>query len=139
MSDQVALIEPIHIEKQQIHERMELVGNYNDYQKHWMQVAWQISKDKDFMYMLKAENGLLNHDRKHDAGKNSVGTDWGFCGTNDYWHKDKVNDPRFFSDPKWQLEKCYEMFKGGTTFYGYKRIKKDPAFRKKIQAHFKFY
>ncbi len=115
-----------------------LVGAYNDYQKRWMNYAWNKWHDKEFLYMLKAENGLFNHDREHPSGNNAIGVDWGFCGTNDYWHADKINDPRFFSDPAWQLEQCYNMYKGGTVFYGLKRLQRDKHFRTKIQSHFKF-
>lgn len=44
--------------------------------------------------------------------------DWGFCGVSDFYHWDIVEDERFLSDPYWQLEQCYELYTGGTTFYG---------------------
>lgn len=113
-----------------------LVGNYNEYQNYWMNYAWNRWHDKEFMYLLKAENGLFNHDRRHDPSGNAVGVDWGFCGTNDYHHAEKVNDPRFFSDPAWQLEKCYEMYKDGVTFYGLIRVRNEPDYRYKISKHF---
>lgn len=119
---------------------MELLGNYNDYQKHWMQVAWQISKDKDFMYMLKAENGLLNHDRQSEVYKNGVREpSFGFCQIHRGYHPNIVNDPKFFSDPKWQLEKCFELWKGGTAFYGFHRFKNNWTFQQNVKSNFKFY
>ena len=115
-------------------ESMDLVGDYNQYQRKWMNEAWNMSHNKEFMYMLKAENGTFNHDRIHDPSNNVVGVDWGFCGTNDHYHADIVNNPLFFSDPMWQLEQCYEMYLGGTTFHGLKRVN-DPE----IQSHFIFF
>ena len=120
--------------------KVRLVGHYSEEQKKNIQRAWSISGgDMDFLYMLKAENGWLTHDRRHDPKNNTVGVDWGFCGTNDYFHAEKVNDPRFFSDPVWQLSKCYEMFIGGTTFYGANRVKNDKVYAEKIKSHFELY
>jgi len=115
---------------------IELVGDYNDYQRKWMQYAWQISHDKEFLYMLKGENGLLNHDRKSLVpGEPS----YGFCQIHQGFHPEIVNDSRFWSDPAWQLNQCYKLWKGGTVFYAYERIKRDPAYRASIESHFKFY
>ena len=114
--------------------RMELVGNYNEYQKHWTQVAWRISGyDKEFMYMLKGENGLFNHDRQSLVYSNGVREpSYGFCQIHAGYHPKIVNDPRFFSDPEWQLQQCYRLWKEGTVFYGYNH-------REKSIPHFKFY
>jgi len=79
--------------------------------------AWKISQDPEFVYMLEAENGLWTHDRWHDPSMNTVGTDWGW-GINDYWHSGIVNDPRFFSDWRWNLDQTYRLYSGGTVFYG---------------------
>lgn len=53
--------------------------------------------------------------------------DYGLCQINKGYHSKIVNDPRFFTDYKRQLDKCREKFKGGTRFYGfdvrYKRSK----------------
>ena len=119
---------------------MDLVGNYNDYQRHWMQIAWKISNhDKHFMYMLKGENGLLNHDRQSMVYSNGVREDsWGFCQIFRRYHPDTVNDTRFFSVPEWQLEQCYNKWKSGTVFYAYERFKKDWKYKIKIKSHFKF-
>ena len=121
------------------YQSMDLVGDYNAYQRKWMNEAWNLSHDKEFMYMLKAENGLLNHDRRHDPSQNMVGVDWGFCGTNDVHNATVRNDPRFMTDPLWQLGECYRMFKGGTAFHAYKRTLREPDFRAIIQLHFIFF
>lgn len=118
-------------------ESMDLVGDYNAYQRKWMNEAWEMSHDKEFMYMLKAENGLLNHDRQGHASK--IGTDWGFCQVNDHYHSEIVNDPRFLSDPHWQLEQCYGLYRSGTKFYALERLRNDANFRSQIQSHFIFF
>ena len=89
-------------------------------QQEKVDYAWQISKDPHFIYLLEAENGLWTHDRRHNPANNSKGVDWGFCGTNDYFHPKRVKNPLFFSDWKWQMRECHYMFKTGTTFYGAK-------------------
>lgn len=115
-------------------KRVELVGNYNDYQRHWMNVAYKISNyDKEFMYMLKGENGLFNHDRRSLVIQKDGNREpsYGFCQIHKGFHPQIVNDERFFTDPKWQLEQCYRLWKGGTKFYGYRH-------REKAIKHFNF-
>ena len=75
--------------------------------------------DIEFLALVDAENGLWTPDRKHPTNSNGS-NDWGFCGINDYWHKDTVNHPNFFN-PIWQLNKCHELYIGGTKFYGKSR------------------
>ncbi len=118
-------------------ESMDLVGDYNAYQRKWMNEAWEMSHDKEFMYMMKAENGLLNHDRQGHSS--NVGTDWGFCQINDYYHSELVNDPRFLSEPLWQLEQCYRLYRSGTKFYALERLRSDASFRAQIQSQFIFF
>ena len=50
--------------------------------------------------------------------------DFGFCGTGDGYKKHIVDDPRFFSDWKWQMEQCLDMYRTGTTFHGMDNVKK---------------
>ena len=103
-----------------------LKGDYNEYQYKWTNYAWYTYRDKEFMYMLASENGLFNHDRQSLVpGEPS----YGFCQIHQGYHPEIVNDPRFWNDPAWQLEKCYNMFKGGVKFYGYERLKTDSKFR----------
>ncbi len=101
-----------------------MIGGSNE-QNEKIRYAWEISKDKTFIYLLKAENGLISHDRRHSIAywrKGKKYYDFGFCGVSNYYHPKIVNDKRFFTDWKWQLNKCYELYKGGTTFYGRNNI-----------------
>lgn len=122
-------------EEQQYIESMDLVGDYNAYQRKWMNEAWKMSNDKEFMYMLKAENGLLNHDRQATSGEPS----FGFCQTHQKYHPEIVNDPRFFTEPLWQLEQCYRLYKGGTRFYAVDRMRNDANFRAQVESSFIFF
>lgn len=125
-------------------------------QQEYIDYAWEISHEPNFIYLLKAENGLITPDRKHALSyklcDNSQGItvppsncyakkkgyywkthwDWGFCGASDGYQKNTVEDARFFTNWKWQLDQCYRLYKGGTTFYGIKRFRKDKIFRNKI-------
>jgi len=79
-------------------ESMDLVGKYNEYQRKWMNEAWNISHDKEFMYMLKAENGKLNHDRQSDVVNNGVREpSFGFCQLHFPSHPKIAKDPLFFN------------------------------------------
>jgi len=78
-------------------------------------MASEISgNDIDFLATLNQENGLWTPDRIHNDGHGH-----GFCGFDDRWWNKIILDERFESDPRWQLEKCYEAYTGGTRFYGY--------------------
>jgi hypothetical protein len=112
-----------------------LRGNYNAYQHHWMNYAWNRWHDEEFMVMMKAENGMLNHDRQSLVrDKNGREPSFGFCQIHKGYHPEIVNDPRFFTDPAWQLEQCKRLWDGGTKFYGY--INK--VQREKARKHFDF-
>lgn len=121
----------------------------SDIQNERVSYAWKISKDLDFLALLEAENGLWTEDRKHsvkyslchkkngemiDQRKSGLCNtdpknyywkwhwDYGFCGTSSGYKAKIYNDPRFFTDWKWQIEQCYIMYKQGVTFYGRKNI-----------------
>jgi len=96
--------------------------------------AWKISHDREFIYLLKAENGEISVDRKSPVNSNGY-RDYGLCQINKGYHPGIVNDERF-SDYKWQLDQCYRLYKGGTTFYGLIKYRRNTAFRKKIEDSF---
>ena len=82
--------------------------------------AWEISNDKEFIYMLEGENALYDHKRQSEVYKDGIREDsHGLCQVHRQWHSHIVDDPRFFSDWRWQARQCLELWKGGTTFYGY--------------------
>jgi len=84
-------------------------------QNRYVRMASEISgNDIDFLATLNQENGLFSPDRLHNDGHGN-----GFCGFDDRWWSKIIDDPRFLSDPYWQLTKCFEAYKGGTRMYGY--------------------
>ena len=84
-------------------------------QNQYVRYASEISNnDLDFLATLNAENGLWDPKRR-----SSFEDSWGFCQFHRAWHSKTVDDPRFFSDPKWQLDQCWRAYKGGTRFYGF--------------------
>jgi hypothetical protein len=94
--------------------------NKQVYQKHnvgpdqnkWVAYASEISdNDLDFLGTLEAENGLWTKDRVGVTG------DIGFCQISPYYHPHITNHESFY-DPYWQLDKCLELYRGGTRFYG---------------------
>lgn len=90
-------------------------------QQKYIDYAWNTYHDKNLIYLMKAENGLITPDRKHSTAyycpkKKGVFHDWGFGGISDCYHSEITKDPRFFSDPYWQIDQVYRLYKGGTRF-----------------------
>lgn len=91
-------------------------------QNQYVRIASKISNaDIKFITLLDAENGLWTMDRKSVNKDGSA--DYGLCQINKKWHPEIVGDSRFFTDAKWQLEQCYALWKGGTTFYAKPKAK----------------
>ena len=68
---------------------------------------------------------MWDYNRRSDIiGKNGY-YDFGLCQINEGYHPEIVNDPNF-SSVEFQLNKCLELYRGGTVFYG--------AFRKNVAA-----
>lgn len=124
--------------------------NVGEDQNQYVRYASKISNnDLHFLATLEAENGLWTHDRLHDKSYYKYSkvvhgrlmpsgwySDYGFCGTSNFYYWNIVEDENFLSNPQWQIEKCYELYKGGTTFYGKKRLEKNPDFKREIYNRF---
>jgi len=114
--------------------------HYSDEQKKYLSYAYEKYQDKNFIYMLKAENGTIDPLRQSECYENGKREDsWGFCQIHRGYHPQIVNDSRFFTGWKWQMDECYRLWTSGTVFYGWERFKKDWQYQKKIKSHFKFY
>jgi len=89
-------------------------------------MAAEISNnDIEFLALLDAENGTWNLKRQSEVTvKGHRERSYGFCQINSYYHPEIVKDERFFTNPRWQIEQCHKLYKGGTTFYGAKNISK---------------
>ncbi len=88
-------------------------------QQKYIDYAWNTYHNKNLLFLMKAENGLITPDRQHNGaywcGKR-LAHDWGFGGISDCYHHDITSDPRFFSDPYWQIDQVYKLYKSGTKF-----------------------
>ena len=92
-------------------------------QNQYVRIASKVSgNDLHFLALLDSENGLWTPDRIH-VNKNGT-KDVGFCQINKFYHPEIVNDKRF-SDPEWQLNQCFSLYKSNTKFYGEKNVKKN--------------
>lgn len=78
--------------------------------------AYEISGgNKMFVGTLDAENSLWTEDRRSNTGYYRKGVkryDWGICQVSEYYHPTIVNDLRFWTDWKWQVRKCWDLYKG---------------------------
>ena len=92
-------------------------------QQQYVRMAWDISHDLNFLALIEAESEAWTPDRKSIAVGSNGYRDRGFCQINPGWHPHIVFDKRF-SNPRWQLEQCYRLWKEGTTFYGAANIDK---------------
>ena len=91
--------------------------------------AYEISgNDKRFVKMLVAENGTVDPRRQSDQYQNRIReSSFGICQIHCKSHSEVCGSstkPTWegFYDWKWQVNKCYEMYVGGTTFYGLRNI-----------------
>lgn len=86
--------------------------------------AYQVSNwDMDFLMTLKAENGWFDMYKQSNVpdkywANGREDSRW-ICQLHRRRHKAIVDDPRFFTDYRFQVEKCWEKYSWWTRFYGY--------------------
>jgi len=81
--------------------------------------------DLKFLATLEAENSLWSPDRQSNVVKKGKREEsYGFCQINKKYHPEIIGDERFFTDPFWQLDTCWKMYKGGVKFYGKAKAEK---------------
>jgi len=125
------IAEELPIQVQAIEEDLTLVDtpwrtvpkleNGSPEQNEKLAYAYKISGySRDFIYVLNGENGLWTHDRIHDSSANTIGTDMGF-GINSYFHPEIVNDPKFWNDWRWNIDRTFQLWDSGVKFYGYSK------------------
>jgi len=72
----------------------------------------------DFIRKITAENGTLAYDHQSTIIKNGVREpSFGYCQIHKPSHPAIIADERFFKDPEWQMNICFEKYKGGTPMY----------------------
>ncbi|MCP3684676.1 MAG: hypothetical protein GY861_18570 [bacterium] len=93
-------------------------------QQERIDYAWDNYRDHKFIYMIEAENGEWSTNRRSNASYFRNGKeywDFGICQISDFYHPHIVQDRRF-KEWKWQIDQCWKLYKGGTTFYGMNHI-----------------
>jgi hypothetical protein len=84
-----------------------------DGRQEFVNYAYQIG-GKDLVRLIECENEKRDMHRKAYWNEDS----WGFCQINRVWHSNIVDNSLFWSDWKWQLDRCNELMKWWTAFYG---------------------
>ncbi len=87
--------------------------------------AYTISSwDLRFVALLDAENGQRDmYKRSYKIWANGYYDYW-LCQMNRWWYKRFVDDKKFREDWKRQIDRCYELYKWWTKFYGKSQIPK---------------
>lgn len=100
--------------------------------QQYVNYAYKISSwNLDFVATLDAENWRRDMYRRSEVYKNWIREDsYWFCMIHRKRHKKIVDDKRFWSDWKRQLDQCRKLYKWWTKFYGYYN-------RRKTIKHFK--
>lgn len=80
----------------------------------------------EFAYLMKAEQGTLDPFSKHHKSywckrTQSMADDYGY-GVSECYHPEVTEDPRYFTDWKWNIQETCRLYKEGTTFYGKRLI-----------------
>ena len=90
----------------------------NDERNVYIQYAYE-KGGFDLVLLMECENSTWNQYRQSEVIKNwrREPSFW-FCMIDRDFHKSIVDDERFWNDWKRQIDKCYELWKGGTKFYG---------------------
>ena len=90
----------------------------NDERNQFIQYAYE-KGGFDLVLLMECENSTWNMYRQSEVVKNGrrEPSFW-FCMIDRDFHKNIVDDSRFRNDRKRQIDKCYELWKGWTRFYG---------------------
>jgi len=89
-----------------------------------LKLACEVSDcNLDFIRKITAENGHMAHDAQSTIPRSGYGSlngyedSWGYCQMYRPAQAKYLEDPRFFTDKKWQMNLCYEKWKSGTPMY----------------------
>jgi len=90
----------------------------NDERNQYIQYAYDLGW-MDLVLLMECENSTRNMYRQSEVVKNwRREPSYWFCMIDRDFHKNIVDDSRFRNDRKRQIDKCYELWKGWTKFYG---------------------
>ena len=86
--------------------------------QQYVQYAYEIW-GMDLVTLIECENGTWNMHRQSSVVKNwKREKSFWFCQISQIYHPEIVNTDEFWNNWRRQLEKCNELMKGGTAFYG---------------------
>ena len=89
-----------------------------DGRQQMVQYAYEIW-GMDLVTLIECENGTWSQYRQSSVVKNwKREKSFWFCQISQVYHPEIVNTDEFWNNWKWQLDKCNELMKGGTAFYG---------------------
>lgn len=100
-------------------------GDANTYIQYACDISWW---DVDFILMLQKENGSRDYKRQSNWMKNWVREkSFWFCQVMYTYHKgvydnlpyNRIQESRFLTDWKYQMDVCWTKYKNWTRFYGY--------------------
>jgi len=111
-SVKTSIVPTVEAQSTQVYIKKDVGEDQNQYVKYASKIS---NNDLEFLATLNQENGLWTPDRQATNGEPS----YGFCQIHSYYHPEIVSDPKFFTDPYWQLDQCYKLYIGGTKFYGH--------------------
>ena len=107
--------------------------------------AYKKTGDKEFVKMLVAENGRVDPSRQSDAIAKSGSRElsWGICQIHCPSHEDLCGGRTYPTNPdfwnwEWQVNECYKLWKGGTTFYAYNRLGRDKEYAEAVNGMLRF-
>ena len=102
-----------------------------------LKLACKVSNcDLNFIRKITGENGSLAHDKQSGVPRTGKGSlngkedSWGYCQMYRVYQAKYLDDSRFWNDKEWQMNVCYEKYKGGTPMYANYRPKNEFTFIK---------
>lgn len=89
-----------------------------DLRQQYVQYAYSIGW-MDLVTLIECENWTWSPDRQSSVVKNwKRERSFWFCQISQVYHPEIVNTNEFWVDWRWQIDRCNELMKGGTAFYG---------------------
>ena len=85
-----------------------------EYVQYAYEIWWM-----DLVTLIDCENWQRNPYRQSEVVKKwKREKSFWFCQISQVYHPEIVNTDEFWNNWKWQMNKCNELMKGGTAFYG---------------------
>ena len=113
----IYLLKPIAVEQFPISKVpvIDIIDGYSVHRNNYAEYAYFISDDEDFVRTMYTESKFIptavgyNKDGSRDVGIGQI---------NSYFHYEIISNERY-SDPYFQIQQAWKLYKQGTRFYGY--------------------